>query len=341
MARLVPVQPPQPTPFTLRADASYLVTGGLKGLGYEVARWLPQHGAQNLILLGRTPPSESPLLVNRIRELEEVGISVHYGAVDVADTRQMAAFFKALAQTSQPPIRGVVHCASVWQDNNGNSWVRPLVQLDQAALSAVLQPKVLGTLLLAQQLAETSLDFFTLFSSGTTLMGSAAQSNYTAANTFLDAYAHHLVASGEPATSINWGPVSEVGFGGTLEGQKVHEYWESQGIGRISPAHVLAALERLHANNVPQIAVMNMDWARLLQAHPDLAGMAWASDLLKGDQPTKEAQTSDLPHARRLPASWPSESTTEALKEAPETLFSSQSSSTTATSASHISQKEE
>jgi NAD(P)-dependent dehydrogenase (short-subunit alcohol dehydrogenase family) len=119
-----------------------------------------------------------------------------------------------------------------------------------------------------------SADFFTLFSSGAALVGSAAQSNYAAANAFLDGMGHHLSALAQPALRINWGAIAESGFGGTPEGQKVHEYWESQGIGRISPAQMLAALERLHPNNMPQIAVMNMDWALLFRTHPELARMA-------------------------------------------------------------------
>ena len=312
VARFVPVEALPAPPFALRADASYLVTGGLKGLGYEVSRWLAQHGAQELILLGRTRLNESSLLANRISELEEFGVSVQYAAVDVADAKQMANFFNGLPQTSYPPIRGVVHCASVWQDDNGESLVRPLLQLDTIALSAVLRPKVLGTLLLAQQITD-KLDFFTCFSSGASVVGSVAQSNYAAANAFLDAMAHHLSRLDEPATSINWGAISEIGFGGTPEGQKVHQYWESQGIGRISPAHVLAALEHLHTHHTPQIAVMNMDWPLLFRTHPDLADMAWANDVLKGPQP---------------------------LNKRPEALSAPQSSSPTATSAPQISRPE-
>ncbi|MEM7344968.1 MAG: SDR family NAD(P)-dependent oxidoreductase, partial [Chloroflexota bacterium] len=305
VARLVPVEAPRAAPLALRAEASYLVTGGLKGLGYEVTRWLVQKGAQHLILLGRTPLSEAPLLTKRIGELEQLGACVHYSAVDVANARQVNTFFKRLLQMDLPPIRGVVHCASVWQDQKGDTLVRPLLQLGTAELSAVLQPKVVGTLHLAQHLTNT-LDFFTCFSSGVSLIGSVAQGNYAAANAFLDAMAHHLSGLGQPTTSINWGAISDIGFGGTPEGQKLHDYWEQEGIGRISPTQMLAALEHLHAYNVAQVAVMNIDWSRLFQTHPALADMAWGRDIFKEEQPLEIVAQAAVPASMEDKATQPS-----------------------------------
>jgi NAD(P)-dependent dehydrogenase (short-subunit alcohol dehydrogenase family)/acyl carrier protein len=269
----------------LRPDVSYLITGGLWGLGFEVARWMAKKGAQHLVLLARTqlPPrtnwdeveAESRLArqIAGIRELEALGVHVHYAAIDVADEEQLTSFVEDFRRQHYPPIKGILHAASVWQDQQGQSLVRPLVNLDQTALKAVFRPKVLGSWLLHRLFQDTKLDFFVLFSSGASLFGSAAQGNYAAAGAFLDALAHYLRARQQPALSIDWGAVSETGFGATAEGLRVHEYWESHGIQRITPRHVLAALELLIPQNISQVGVLKLDWSALQQFYPQLTGL--------------------------------------------------------------------
>ena len=271
--------------WTIRADASYLITGGLWGLGFEVARWMAKKGAQHLVLLGRTqfPPrtewdsveADSRLArqIAGIRELEGLGVHVHYASVDVTDEQQLASFLQNFRNRSQqyPPIRGIMHAASVWQDEQGQSLVRPLIHLDQDAVRAVFRPKVTGSWHLHKLFQDTRLDFFVLFSSGASLLGSAAQGNYAAAGAFLDVLAHYLRATGQPALSIDWGAVSEAGFGATQEGLRVHEYWESHGIQRITPQQVLDALELLIPQDVSQIGVLKLDWHLLQQFYPQLA----------------------------------------------------------------------
>jgi acyl carrier protein len=205
----------------------------------------------------------------------------------VANEEQLSAFVEDLRRKSYPPIKGIFHAASVWQDQHGQSLVRPVVNLDQAALSAVFRPKVLGSWLLHRLFQDTELDFFVLFSSGASLFGSAAQGNYAAAGAFLDALAHYLRAKGLPALSIDWGAVSETGFGATAEGVRVHEYWESHGIHRITPRHVLAALELLIPQNISQVGVLKLDWSALQQFYPQLTKLPLVTYL------TSEAASDD------------------------------------------------
>ncbi|HEV2656090.1 MAG TPA: SDR family oxidoreductase, partial [Ktedonobacteraceae bacterium] len=235
----------------IRSDASYLITGGLWGLGFEVARWLAQRGARHLVLLGRTElparrewnalrtDTRLGRQVANIRELEAAGVTVHYASVDVTDERQLRSLMQDLRVRHQPEIRGIMHAASVWQDARGQSLVRPLINLDAEAVQAVFRPKVVGSWHLHRLFRDVELDFFVLFSSGASLFGSAAQGNYAAAGTFLDTLAHAARAQGQPALSIDWGAVSGTGFGATQEGLRVHEYWETHGIQRITPQQVL------------------------------------------------------------------------------------------------------
>jgi natural product biosynthesis luciferase-like monooxygenase protein len=283
----------------LRPAASYLITGGLWGLGFAVARWMAEKGARHLILLGRTqvPPrsewwrveagSRLAGLIAGIRELEQGGTQVHCVALDVADEEQLSAYLQDVAHQADPPIKGVMHAASVWQDQHGQSLVRPLANLDVAALKAVFRPKVVGSWLLSQHFKalssreETTLDFFVSFSSAASLFGSAGQGNYAAAGAFLDALAHYQRAQGQPAISIDWGAVSEIGFGATAEGLRVHEYWQSHGIQRITPSQVLAALELLIPQNIAQIAVIKLDWHLLQQFYPQIASLPLVSHLVR------------------------------------------------------------
>jgi natural product biosynthesis luciferase-like monooxygenase protein len=273
---------------SLRSDASYLITGGLGGLGFEVARWMAQKGARHLILLGRAklPPRERwrqleadgqmARQIARLRELEETGIEVHYAAVDVADEAQLTSFLKAFGREDHPPIKGVVHAAAV----KGQSLIRALTRLDMAAVQEVMRPKMMGGWLLSQFFADAPPDFLVFFSSLDSILGSAGQANYAAAGAFLDALAHHLRAMGRPAFSINWGPVAETGFGASPEGLELYEYWETYGIKSITPKQLVETLEFLIFQNLPQMGVMNIDWRRLQHSYPQMAGLPWAAELM-------------------------------------------------------------
>lgn len=269
-ARLV--RAPRPTqtlpPQRFRADASYLITGGLGGIALRVARWMVENGARRLILVGRTPlPPRAEWLsadpdslagrrIAAVRELESLGASVHLAALDVADEPQLRAFLEQYRREGWPPIRGVMHTAAVIED-------RLIAQLDREAFPAVLKPKVLGSWLLHQYLDD--LDFFVLFSSLGAVLGQTGQGNYAAANVFLDALAYHRRGQGQPALSINWGGWAELGLAMTSGAQRTIQYLEQQGINSFTPEQGIAALEylmrrQLDGVGAPQAAVMPVNW---------------------------------------------------------------------------------
>jgi phthiocerol/phenolphthiocerol synthesis type-I polyketide synthase D len=285
VARARVAAPAQALP--VRGDASYLITGGLWGVGLEMAKWLVARGARHLLLVGRTvlPEGEAAAgsrgatQVASLRALAATGAAVRYAAVDVTEEAALAACVRAY-EAAAPAIRGVVHAASVWQDEAGASLVRPLARLEAGALEAVLAPKVRGAWGLHTVLGDRALEFFVSCSSGASVLGSAGQGNYAAAGAFLDALAQHRRGAGQAAVSVNWGPVSGTGFGATAEGERVHRYWEARGIGRLTPEEVLQALEYVLRQPVAQLAVLKLDWARLTEAHPHIAHLAWVRDLV-------------------------------------------------------------
>jgi len=249
-ARLVPrpLAADDSRPFRPRPDASYLVTGGLGGVGLLVARWLAEQGARRLILLGRSalpprgewlaadPASRVGRRIAAIRAIERLGATVHLAAVDVADESRLAAWLEGWRHEAQPPIRGVIHAAATVED-------RLLVQLDPAGWQATLRPKALGAWHLHRLLDD--LDFFVLFSSIGSLIGLPGQASYAAANAFLDGLAHYRRARGQVALSLNWGPWQEVGLAATAGGRQATERLLERSVGTLSLGQATASLARL------------------------------------------------------------------------------------------------
>ena len=131
-----------------------------------------------------------------------------------------------------------MHAAGVLQDGL-------LSQLDAAAFQKVLRPKVVGGWLLHRLLQDAPLDFFVLFSSAGSLLGQAGQGNYAAANSFLDALAHHRKAQGQAALSVNWGAWTALGFAETAGGKRLAARLALLGIASLTPTQAFDVLERL------------------------------------------------------------------------------------------------
>lgn len=258
-----------------RTDSSYVITGGLGALGLQVARWMVQQGARRLILMGRTPlpirsvwnevqpDSSFASQIDAIRQLEAMGASVHLAPVDVADETQLASFLNTFEREGWPRIRGVIHAAGTLND-------RTLFQQDADTFSATWGPKVVGSWLLHHLLPKDSLDFFILFSSVASLLGSPGQANYAAANSFMDALSHQRKTQGLPALSINWGAWSEVGLAASAErGGRLAQ----RGFRSIAPAEGIEALSQLFTQESGQVGVIPIDWKLVRQFSPEVAAL--------------------------------------------------------------------
>ncbi|MFG2052917.1 SDR family NAD(P)-dependent oxidoreductase [Micromonospora sp. NPDC048930] len=241
----------------LRADATYLVTGGFGGLGQAVAGWLADRGAAHLVLLGRRVPAVEPPLLAALRER---GVRLRCLAVDVADGDALATALAGLAG-ELPPLAGVVHAAGVVDD-------AALAEQDWDRFRRVLDPKVHGGWHLHRATEGLDLDFFVLFSAFGALVGSAGQANYLAANAFLDALARHRQARGLPATSVGWGPWAQAGM---AVDRDVLGRLAALGLDALPTAEALAALGMLLAPPAgepvePVVGLARVDWRRSLTA---------------------------------------------------------------------------
>ncbi|MFT3965609.1 MAG: beta-ketoacyl synthase N-terminal-like domain-containing protein [Sphingobium sp.] len=212
---------PGPAGAAIRPGAVYVVTGGLGGLGLTIARHLAETKGARIALIGRTglPPRDRwPALLadpavargvqDRIRHmlsLESGGAQVELFVADVADARSLRRAVRAIAST-MGPVRGVFHAAGALDDGLLETRTR-------AAMAAVLRPKVQGTLALDAVLKSQPIEFMYLFSSVSALAGMPGQTDYAAANAFLDAYAQSR--QGDPdirVMSIGWSQWREVGM---------------------------------------------------------------------------------------------------------------------------------
>jgi NADPH:quinone reductase-like Zn-dependent oxidoreductase/aryl carrier-like protein len=240
--------PSEDEPLLFRADASYLITGGLGGFALAVARWMAERGAGHLVLLGRRG-SDTPGAREAAAGLEQLGAKVVVRACDVSRPEDLGAVL-AEVDRALPPLRGVVHAAMVLED-------ALLTNLDDDRMDRVLAPKVGGTWNLHAQTLRRPLDFFVMFSSLSSVFGHAGQANYAAANAFLDAVAWYRRSRGLPALTINWGYIGEVGY--LARHHELGERLKRQGVLSIDIAEALAALEKAMQREQIQASVMRFD----------------------------------------------------------------------------------
>jgi phthiocerol/phenolphthiocerol synthesis type-I polyketide synthase D len=312
LARFEHSSRPSP-PVHVRRDGSYLITGGLGGIGLEVARWLAERGAGGVILTARhaVPPKErwgDPALdavarrsIDAIRLVESRGTRVLTMSSDVSDQQSVAELVERSTGWSDLPLRGVFHAAGVMQ-------YELLATQTSDRIRDVLAAKMVGGWLLHRMLAEVPLDLFVLFSSSSSLLSSPMMGGYSAANAFLDALAHHRRAGGKPALSINWGTWAETGMATRFQTAEEHKRHgrtgATRGVGALSTQRALGALDALlnrHADRA-QAGVVPIDWAEWQRAYGSLANTPYVSLLVapRASTPTAGAGSADAMHRVRI-----------------------------------------
>lgn len=185
-----------------RANASYILVGGLGGIGREVALWMAQNGAQNLIFVNRSGLSKYQSQVT-VKDLMEKGIQVTTRACDISDETEVQRMLHDLSYCA-PPIRGLIQAAMVLKDVHIEN-----MRLDEYL--DVMGPKCYGTWNLHRHLP-TNLDFFLMLSSISGVIGNATQAAYAAGCTFMDAFAAYRRSLGLPAISLDLGTITDVGY---------------------------------------------------------------------------------------------------------------------------------
>ena len=256
---------PITTPLALRADATYLVTGGLGSVGLEIAGYLAAHGARQLVLTGRRAPSD--IAQQRIDGFrEQHGCESRVVAADVGDAHDVARLL-ATVQAELLPLAGIVHAA-------GEIGTSPLRTLDDAEVDRVFGGKVWGAWHLSEAAADLELDFFLSTSSIASVWGGFGQTAYGAANAFLDGLAWRLREQGVLGISVNFGPWSA-----GMADAEARARLDQRGVRTLSPADALAGMADLMSASSVQGTVASIDWARFLPLYQQAGRRSFLAEL--------------------------------------------------------------
>jgi NADPH:quinone reductase-like Zn-dependent oxidoreductase/acyl carrier protein len=259
----VTVHPAESSDALIKPDATYLITGGTRGFGLEIAKWLVARGARHLVLVSRSgelgPEARHVLMVMRGK-----GVHVLARAADVANEDQVANLFAEMDE-KMPGLRGIFHGAMVLDDGL-------LSGLSRERFERVMAPKMRGAWLLHEHSMTRPLDFFMMLSSISSLLGNVGQANYAAANAFLDHFAHYRRALGLPAVTVNWGALADVGV--AARNQALEQMLASAGIRSLPIAQAVAAIGGVLEQNPVQIGVFDLDWQKWASVASHLAALS-------------------------------------------------------------------
>lgn len=298
--------------------ATYLIAGGLGGIGRSLSRWMASRGVNHLILLSRSTVYNEETRIF-LQELKDRGVDVATPPCDVSNATRLKEVL-ASCSSSMPPIKGCIQASMVLQVSSSiiseashiSRSVLTVLQnamfknMSLGSLDTVVRPKVQGSWNL-HQLLPKGMDFFVLLSSYAGIIGAVGQSNYACGNTYQDALARHRVAHGEKAVALDLGVIESVGM--VSEHDDVAGYLRSTGHEGLAETELHALLEyycdhglpvqpelgsqvitslelpsTLHAKNLVDLPWMSMPIFRQLWriqttfSHKELGGTEDASD---------------------------------------------------------------
>ena len=222
-----------------------LLTGGTGGIGAHVARWLALAGAEHLLLASRRG-EQAPGAQSLIAELTAIGTRVTLAACDVSDREQLERLLGSIDEDL--PLSAVFHAAGV----SRGEWIRSVTAQQ---LEATLAPKVGAAMHLHELTEHMDLQAFVLFSSITSIFGSAKLGVYSAGNAFLDCLAEYRRARGLAATSVSWSSWAGEGMAGDEE-----ELSLRAGLPSMSPELTIRALRQVLDRDEPHLVVADIAW---------------------------------------------------------------------------------
>jgi acyl transferase domain-containing protein/ubiquinone/menaquinone biosynthesis C-methylase UbiE/acyl carrier protein len=245
---------PEADQLNMDENKSYWITGGLGDLGLLFAQWMVEaKQVKHLILSGRSEPS--PEVENKINQLRKTGARIKMIQADVSSDDQLSAAIKDIQQNN-PPLRGIFHFAAS-QINDAT-----IDNQNWSKFEKLMIPKIYGSWNLHQLTSHLDLDFFILFSSAASILGSHGQSNYASASAFLDALAAYRRSIGLPGLSINWSAWSEIGQAATHE---IEHRLSMRGIHLIAPHQGLMVFDDLLSQDTSHVGVLPIQWDQFLQ----------------------------------------------------------------------------
>ena len=270
----------------MRSDCTYLITGGLGGLGLTSAMWLVDRGARHLLLLGRTPlpdreqwrdpglSERQRRMVRAVQTLEARGARVRVENVDISHHDALAEVVARHERQAEPSIRGVIHSAGATDDHL-------LDDIDDDQFYGVFKSKVIGAWNLHDALLDTPLDFFVSYSSATSCLASSGQGNYASANACLDALMAWRHDRGLPGLAIGWGPWREAGLVRSLD---LTSFFIRRGLFPMTNAQGMAALASMVKRPYAHGLVLGMHWQSFAKTSPMSRAAPLFGDLVAAEE---------------------------------------------------------
>ncbi|CAH0052191.1 unnamed protein product [Clonostachys solani] len=279
---MVTITPPDIYAERLSAEVSYLLIGGLGGIGRSIASMMVEMGAKTLIFLSRKGPSNENQK-DFLRRLRASGVDARALTCDVGEASHLEAALASI-QPGVPPIRGMINCAMQLQDG-----IFQKLGADQ--WNSVLRSKVNTTKNLHQYLP-SDLDFFICLSSVAGIIGSRGQSNYNSGNTFQDAFVHYRRSIGLPGSSINLSLVTDVGV--ATEKNEAFQLLSAGGLVGMNEQHVLIAVRAAIAQQTPSQSIIGLSHQSYFK-RADIPEPYWLSEarflpLKSGSEPGQDSQ---------------------------------------------------
>ena len=214
-----------------------VVTGGLGGLGVLASTWLSQGGLHTSTLTGRS--GRSALAPSHVLSARPTGVRMVRADAGCSDDMQCSAGRGDVRRPAEPPVAGVIHSGGAILD-------APIARQSSWRVRGVIGGKAGGALRLAQGGSATmadNLEWCAMFSSVASMIGSPAQSNYSAANAMLDARALEMQREGMDALAIQWGAWTASGM--ATKASHTLRRTVAGGFGAVSPESGLSALGRV------------------------------------------------------------------------------------------------
>ncbi|XP_056097645.1 uncharacterized protein fasn2 isoform X2 [Rhinichthys klamathensis goyatoka] len=247
-----------------KKNAVYIVTGGLTGLGFETVKFIAQKGGGNIVILSRSNPN--PQMQQELSQFSsDWGSVIKSLPCDVSVSDQVDQTIINIGKLfPSSPIKGVFHSAVVLHDGL-------IERLDKSLYEKVMRPKVNGVINLHRSTIQCNLDYFVCYSSIAAFIGNASQTNYAAANTFMDTFCQYRRNIGLSGQSINWGALN---LGLLLNKVHVQRFLEARGIMLLEIPEIHESFEQCLLINRPQQVVckfnLKNNWNNFLSQNKSL-----------------------------------------------------------------------
>lgn len=241
----------------ISSEGVYVVTGGNNGLGLHTVQWLIERGAKHIAILSRSGAGEEAQ--QQIRSWAEANqVSIISLRVDVSDKEKLSSAIQKIRSGGRE-IKGVFHAAGILDDSLFEN-------LSAEKFEHVLQAKAFGALNLHELFTDNTLDLFVVYSSVMGILGSAGQSNYAAANTFLDALVHYRRKHHLAGTSVNWGTIADIGLAARQENRG--NRLAASGMQPLPSKELFHYFDQLFLCESPQVMAVDINFDQWAENNP-------------------------------------------------------------------------